>query len=118
MIGSIFHNLMDKINILSGSDSYAKTFKFLAEASVDPNSCVVCSSAAEAKKLRSIISENEWNITVMTFAQFINKEFKSTDIKSFYFDDIDKCLKGIVHPKKIKTIKVNTDKVTLFNDAE
>ena len=110
--------LLDNLKMLIGVKSDTKTLKLLEAASSTPNSCVVCANSVDARHLVSIINEHNWDITVMTFNQFINKEFKSTNIKAFYFADVDKMFKGLVHPKKIKMLSFNTDNIEYVKNDE
>ena len=108
----MFGQLFDRMKVILGKSESNKTMELLNAASKDTGACIVCANSVEAKSLKSIIKENDWSIEVITFNQFVEKKFTGTDIKSFYFSDVDKIFRGITYPKKIKMMTVNTDNIS------
>lgn len=110
----MFENLFNIFKLVSGKRSTGKTYKLLEAASRDTGSCIVCANVADQRALKSIIKENDWTIEVITFAQFVKRDFLNTDIKSFYFDDVDKMFRGIAYPKKIRMMSFNSDNIKII----
>ena len=110
----MFVKLVNNFKMLLGDKTTDRTTKLLEAASRDTNACVVCANSTDARYLKSVIKENNWSIEVMTFNQFVDKQFLNTDIKSFYFNDVDKMFRGIAYPKKIKMMSANTDNILVL----
>ena len=108
----MFGNLINNLKVLLGDKTSDKTYRLLEAASKDTGACVVCANSTDARYLKSVIKENNWSIEVMTFNQFVGKEFLNTDIKSFYFDDVDKMFRSVAYPKKLRMMSVTTDNIT------
>jgi hypothetical protein len=108
----MFGKFINKVKVLLGDRSLEKDYALLKAALEDTGSCIVCANNKELKYFESIIKSNDWTIEVMTFNQFINKEFVNTDIKSFYFSDVDKIFRGFVNPRKVKMMTVTRDDIT------
>ena len=105
----IFHKLSTAI--ISGPRLSGKTIAILQAANNDTNACIVCSSVQEQRRLINIAKEHNYDVEIITFKEFTDKKFIGSEIKSFYFDDIDKILRGVAYPRKIKMISIDSSNI-------